>query len=60
MNKDIIKIYHLINDDAWASEFQSLGQYRTALLKEIRDTIDFPVVPPVPPEEDKKKDSFLL
>jgi hypothetical protein len=29
------KILRLINDDSYAATFQTLGQYRSALLKEI-------------------------
>jgi membrane protein implicated in regulation of membrane protease activity len=35
---DKSKILQLIKDDAWACTFQTMGQYRTALIKIIRET----------------------
>lgn len=60
MNKEIVKIYNLINDDAWASEFQNMGKYRSALLKEIRILIGISKPPDDSDDEEKKKTTFLL
>lgn len=42
------EIVKLIADDSWAIAFQSLGQYRSALLKAWRDS-----APAAPPQEDQ-------
>lgn len=42
------EIVKLIADDSWAITFQSLGQYRSALLKAWRDS-----APAAPPQEDQ-------
>lgn len=42
------EIVKLIADDSWAVTFQSLGQYRSALLKVWRDS-----APAAPPQEDQ-------
>jgi len=39
-NEVLKRIYSLIADDRYAMSFQSLGQYRQALLKEILDYYD--------------------
>jgi hypothetical protein len=36
MSETLNKVYRLIANDSYACSFQTMGQYRTALLKEIR------------------------
>ena len=35
VEEQLESLRRLVADDAWAATFQSLGQYRTALLREI-------------------------
>jgi len=44
----------LLADDAYAASFQSLGQYRTALLKALDAT------PPPEPPTDEELDDFIM
>jgi len=45
----------LLADDAYAASFQSMGQYRTALLKALATT-----TPPEPPTDDELSDLWTI